>query len=171
MRSQENYTSISSVDVDGAFDTIPQKELLDTMESPGVSRQICRYLATWLSSRAFRVRLNTPSCRIMGPALSCFVVLRLSLSCFVFLPPALSCFVLLRLALSCFVLPCPPLSCFVFFCPSLPCFVFFCLSLSFFVILCLSLCAPAFQGWRFRKESLKPSEHSVDFRQIAGGAL
>ena len=63
MRSQNRFTSITSIDVNGAFDTVPHKSLMRTVESLGVSPHVCRYLAQWLSSRVFRIRLATPGGR------------------------------------------------------------------------------------------------------------
>ena len=66
MRSRGKHTSIRSVDVDGAFGTVPHKKMMNAIESLGANRHICRYLATWLPSRVFRVHLNAPNGRIMS---------------------------------------------------------------------------------------------------------
>ena len=66
MRSRGKRTSIRSVDVDGAFGAVPHKKMMNAIESLGVNRRICRYLATWLPSRVFRAHLITPNGRIMS---------------------------------------------------------------------------------------------------------
>ena len=54
---------IASIDVDGAFDTVPHVQLMRTIDEMGVDTYTRRYLATWLAHRRFSVRLATPQGR------------------------------------------------------------------------------------------------------------
>ena len=49
----------ASVDVGGAFDTVPHGSLLETSELLGIKGHFCRFLLVWLTRRTFRIRLST----------------------------------------------------------------------------------------------------------------
>ena len=52
---------LASLDIDGAFDTVPHALLVRKLEKEGVDRYVVRYVATRLMERSFRVRLHTPA--------------------------------------------------------------------------------------------------------------
>ena len=56
-RARGDFVYLASVDVDGAFDTVPHDSLIGTFEAAGIDSFTCRYLHTWLVSRQFQVRL------------------------------------------------------------------------------------------------------------------
>ena len=58
-----DYVYVASVDMDGAFDTVPHKLLVQTVEQLGVDPYVCRYLHKWLTKRIFTVRLQTATGR------------------------------------------------------------------------------------------------------------
>ena len=56
----DRLTLVASLDIAGAFDTIPHQTLLDTIMQQGVEAHLCRYIRVWLTGRRFRLRLATP---------------------------------------------------------------------------------------------------------------
>ena len=52
-RAQACHTYLASIDVDGAFDTVPHRDLIRTLTELGVNDFICRYIAEWLNRRVF----------------------------------------------------------------------------------------------------------------------
>ena len=63
MKTRGEGIYVASVDVDGAFDTVPHGKLLNSLKAVGVDSFLLRYVATWLSRRKFSVCLSTPNGR------------------------------------------------------------------------------------------------------------
>ena len=59
-RSRGKFVYVASIDVDGAFDTAPRQDLVDTVVRLGADGFTCRCLAEWLFRREFQVALRTP---------------------------------------------------------------------------------------------------------------
>ena len=55
------YVYLSSLDIDGAFDSVPHHLLVRALHRFGVDGYTKRYVATWLTQRSFRMRLKTNS--------------------------------------------------------------------------------------------------------------
>ena len=60
------FVYVASLDVEGAFDTVPHHELIDALMWAGVGRYIVRFLEAWLKGRRFRVRLDGPEGRCVS---------------------------------------------------------------------------------------------------------
>ena len=60
-RDAGKYTYISSADAAAAFDNVPRKCLIETVNKLGVDPYPCRYTDVWLRQRVFRMRLTTPT--------------------------------------------------------------------------------------------------------------
>ena len=54
-----NYVSITSLDIDGAFDTVSHRVLIETLKEHRVDKYVIRSISGWLLNRSFRVRLRT----------------------------------------------------------------------------------------------------------------
>ena len=59
-KNREWPVYVASIDVKGAFDTVPHALLVKTPEVAGVGGHYCRFIHTWLTQRKFQVRLTTP---------------------------------------------------------------------------------------------------------------
>ena len=53
MRASQRFVDIASVDVVGAFATVPRKKLMEVGGALGVDSFSCRYLSGWLAGRVF----------------------------------------------------------------------------------------------------------------------
>ena len=58
--NDNKHVVIASLDISGAFDTIPHKPLLSSIRARGVHGYIYRYIHTWLTKRRFALRLASP---------------------------------------------------------------------------------------------------------------
>ena len=56
---EEKYVYVSSLDIDGAFDTVPHHLLANALAEVKVDWYILRFMCGWLRKRKFRTRLNT----------------------------------------------------------------------------------------------------------------
>ena len=56
---EEKYVYESSLDIDGAFDTVPHLLLVNALAEMEVDWYILRFMCGWLRKRKFRIRLNT----------------------------------------------------------------------------------------------------------------
>ena len=54
------FVYVSSLDISGAFDTVPRLQLALALEEMGVAKHVFQYVKCWLGSRKFRVRLRAP---------------------------------------------------------------------------------------------------------------
>ena len=48
------------LDIAGAFDSASHQRLVDTLLYNKVPLTVSRFIGVWLTSRAFRIKLNTP---------------------------------------------------------------------------------------------------------------
>ena len=53
-----HFAYIASLDIDGAFDKVPHRLLIESMGGFGVEEYIVRYMVKWLRGRSFMVRLS-----------------------------------------------------------------------------------------------------------------
>ena len=51
---------IASLDIAGAFDTVPHEKLSEALRRKGVEEHLYRYLWNWITKRRFKVRLASP---------------------------------------------------------------------------------------------------------------
>ena len=62
------YAYIASLDIDGAFDKVPHRLLVDSLMAVGIEGYLVRYMTKWLIGRNFRARLSSASRRFYsGP--------------------------------------------------------------------------------------------------------
>ena len=60
------FVHISSIEIDGAFDTVPHHRLILTLEGPEVEPCIVRYMSKWLNNRKFQARLSATAGRFFS---------------------------------------------------------------------------------------------------------